>query len=162
MNFKTADLCDQFSDRLQVCEPMFRSFGNRKRFFGRIATVKVWEDNVLVKQAIETEPAGTVIVVDGGGSKRCALLGDRLAAIAVERGIAGLILFGCARDVADLANMDLGVLALASVPLKSKKEGKGERNVPVAFGGVTWRPGEYVYVDEDGVVVSHVQLENTP
>lgn len=159
MDFKTADLCDEYSNQLQISEPLFVSYGNRKRFFGQIATVKVFEDNVLVKQAIETVSAGTVLVVDGGASKRCALLGDRLAAIAVSRGLAGIIINGCARDTADISQMDLGVLALASIPLKSKKEGIGETGVELEFAGVKWIPGQYVYADEDGVVLSETKLE---
>ncbi|PTX60268.1 regulator of ribonuclease activity A [Melghirimyces profundicolus] len=151
---KTADLCDRFHEELQICQPIFQSFGGRQRFSGRIATVKVLEDNVLVREALETIPPGSVLVVDGGGSKNCALMGDRLGGIAVSRGLAGVIINGCVRDSAELSEMDLGVLALAPMPLKSRKEGKGEREVPVEFGGVRWEPGHYVYADEDGVVIS--------
>lgn len=98
MTFKTADLCDEFPDRVSVREPLFESFGAKRRFAGMVATVRVREDNVLVREALETLPAGTVLVVDGGGSKRCALLGDKLAAIAVERNLGGVIVNGCARD----------------------------------------------------------------
>ncbi|GGE09009.1 4-hydroxy-4-methyl-2-oxoglutarate aldolase [Marinithermofilum abyssi] len=156
---KTADLCDHYKGALQVCAPMFRSFGGKRRFAGPITTVKVWEDNVLVRQAIETAPEGSIIIVDGGGSKRCALLGDRLAAIAVSRGIAGMIIHGCVRDTADLAQLDLGVLALDSMPLKSKKEGKGERDLSVRFGGVIWEPGHWAAVDEDGIVLAPHPME---
>ncbi|MDR6226769.1 ribonuclease E activity regulator RraA [Desmospora profundinema] len=151
---RTTDLCDQYSEELDICEPIFTSFGRKRSFSGPIATVRVWEDNVLVRQALETVPAGTVLVVDGGGSRRCALMGDRLAAIGVERGLSGVIIYGCVRDSADLATMDLGILALAPMPLKSIKEGKGERDIPVQFGGTTWIPGHYVYADEDGVIVA--------
>ncbi|MGI6127480.1 MAG: ribonuclease E activity regulator RraA [Planifilum sp.] len=153
MDFKTTDLCDQFSSQAAACEDLFTSFGGKKRFSGPIATVRVFEDNVLVRKMIETIPAGTVLVVDGGGSKRCALLGDRLAAIALERGIAGFIIHGCVRDTAELARMDIGVLALGKVPLRSRKEGKGVIGEPVRFAGVDWIPGHHVYVDEDGVVL---------
>ncbi|WP_018131445.1 ribonuclease E activity regulator RraA [Effusibacillus pohliae] len=154
MGFKTADLCDQYHQELQICEISFVSYGGKARFSGPIATVEVLDDNVLVRQAIETVPPGSVLVVDGGGSRRCALLGDQLAALAQQRGLSGVILNGCARDVADLAKLQLGVLALGSMPLKSRKEGKGKRDVVLKFGGVEWVPGHYAYADEDGVVIS--------
>lgn len=154
MSFKTADLCDQFHEELQICEIPMISYGGKKRFSGPIATVHVLNDNVLVRQAIETVEPGTVLVVDGGGSRRCALLGDQLAALAASRGLAGVIINGCARDVADIAELPLGVMALGSMPLKSKKEGKGSRDIVLRFGGVEWTPGHYVYADEDGIVVS--------
>jgi regulator of ribonuclease activity A len=154
MSLATTDLCDQYAKQLQVCADLFQSYGKRKAFHGPICTVKVWEDNVLLKKALETIPAGSVLVVDGGGSKNCALMGDNLANIAVERGLAGIIVNGCVRDIAALGALDVGVLALAKNPLRSGKEGKGESNIPVTFGGVNWTPGHYAYVDEDGVVVA--------
>lgn len=138
---------------------MFRSFGGKQQFSGPIATVKVFEDNVLVREALETVPEGSVLVVDGGGSKQCALMGDRLGEIAVSRGLAGVIINGCVRDSAELSQMEIGVMALAPMPLKSRKEGKGDRDIPVTFGGVNWEPGHYVYADEDGIVVSPRALE---
>ena len=154
MTIKTADLCDAYSESIHVCEPLFRSYGKKQCFYGRIATLKVLDDNVLVKKALETLPAGTVLVVDGGGSMRCALLGDNLAAIAAARQLAGIIINGCVRDVAELKEIELGIFALASMPKKSKKEGKGEENRPLSFGGIEWYPNHYVYADEDGVIVS--------
>ncbi|SFJ31229.1 ribonuclease E activity regulator RraA [Thermoflavimicrobium dichotomicum] len=155
---KTTDLCDAFLEKLQVSEDLFQSFGKKKSFHGPIHTVQVYEDNVLVRQALETIPAGSVLVVDGGGSKKCALLGDRLAEIAVERGIQGVIVYGCVRDTKELAELDLGVMALGKSPVKSKKDGKGKRDVTVRFAGVEWIPGHYVYVDEDGIVLSAENL----
>jgi len=158
MSFKTTDLCDEFSSELAICKQEFQSYGGKQAFSGPISTVKVLEDNVLVKQSLETIPKGHVLVVDGGGSNNCALLGDRLAGIAVNRGLAGIIVYGCVRDTADLAHMDVGVLALRSNPLKSKKAGKGDTDIAVSFGEVEWKPGNYVYVDEDGVIVSERAL----
>jgi regulator of ribonuclease activity A len=155
---KTADLCDSFHRELNICEIDFRSYGGRKQFYGPIATVEVFEDNVLVRQAIETVPPGTVLIVDGGGSRRCALLGDRLAALGVSRGLAGFIIHGCVRDVAELAALDVGILALGSTPWKSRKDGSGRRDTVLRFGGVEWAPGHYVYADEDGVVIAPRQL----
>jgi regulator of ribonuclease activity A len=158
MSFRTADLCDDFSNELEVCALEFKSYGKKTSFYGPIYTVKVFEDNVLVKEALEDIPAGSVLVVDGGGSKRCALLGDRLGEIAQSRGLAGVIINGCVRDSAELKDLDVGIFAIGSNPLKSKKEGKGERNVPVAFGEVEWAPGKFAYADEDGVIVSNRML----
>lgn len=154
MSWKTADLYDAHEQEVQICQPLFRSFGGRGNFCGPIATVQVWEDNVLVKEAIETVPSGTVLVVDGGGSTRCALLGDNLAAKAVERGLSGFIIYGCVRDTAELAKMPIGIFAVASNPRKSVKQGKGHRDIPLSFGGVLWQPGHWVYADEDGVLVA--------
>lgn len=155
---KTADLCDQYLEKLQVCQLSLYSYGGKKEFTGPIATVDVFEDNVLVREALETVPAGTVLVVDGKGSRNCALLGDRLAQIACERGLAGVIINGCIRDSAEIAAMPLGVMAIGTCPVKSKKEGKGSRDAVLEFGGVRWEPGTYVYADSDGIVVSQTKL----
>lgn len=158
MTIKTADLCDDYSNELQIIGSAFRSYGKRTSFSGPIETVKVFEDNVLVKGALETIPAGSVLVVDGGGSFRCALLGDRLGEIAQERGLAGIIINGCVRDSAELAQLDVGIFALGTNPLKSKKEGKGEQNISLSFLSANWNPGDYVYADEDGVVIAERKL----
>lgn len=154
MSFKTADLCDEHSDNLQICEPGFSSFGGRSRFYGPIATIKCFEDNSLVREAVGEEGRGRVLVVDGGGSRRCAMLGDLLAKKAVDNGWAGVIMNGLIRDSADIAKMDLGVMALGTHPLKSVKKGVGERDVSVRFAGVVFTPGKFVYADEDGIVCS--------
>ncbi|CAM3099869.1 ribonuclease E activity regulator RraA [Filibacter tadaridae] len=159
MTIKTADLCDDFASELTVCSLDMKSFGKHKRFAGPVATVRVFEDNVLVKEALETIPAGYVLVVDGGGSTRCALMGDRLGAIAEDRKLAGVIINGCVRDTVDLGSQEIGVVALGSNPLKSVKEGKGQRDVLLDFGDVQWKPGNYVYADEDGIVVAQRKLD---
>lgn len=158
MNLKTTDLCDDSPEKISVCEPILHSFGGKRRFSGEISTVEVREDNVLVKKALETLPPGTVLVVDGGGSKKCALLGDKLARIAVERNLGGVVINGCVRDSAELAEMEIGVLALAAHPRRSEKRGEGAANIPVEFGGIAWTPGAYAYADEDGIVVSAEEL----
>ena len=158
MEFKNADLCDVHAAKVEVCQAEFKSYGKKPKFYGPIATVKAFEDNVLVLEALETIPAGHVLVVDGGGSKRCALMGDRLAKIAQDRGLAGVIINGCVRDTEDLIHMEIGILALGSNPLKSKKEGKGERQVTVSFGGIQWQPGWHVYADQDGILLSEERL----
>lgn len=154
MDFQTADLCDKYEDQLQVCQPMFRSYGGRKRFGGQIATLKLFEDNSLVRKALESPGNGKVLVVDGGASMRRALVGDQLALLGVKNGWAGVIVYGCIRDSAAIGGMDIGVFALGTHPLKTVKRNEGQCDVPVSFGGVTFVPGEYVYADEDGVVVS--------
>ncbi len=158
MTPKTADICDEFPEKVSVCEPLFTSYGSLARFSGPISTVKVYEDNVLVREALEDLPAGTVLVVDGGGSKRCALLGDKLASIAASRNLAGIIVNGCVRDSAELSGIEVGILALATHPLRSGKAGSGERDVPVEFSGVTWTTGHHAYTDEDGVVLTAERL----
>jgi len=159
MTFKTADLFDEHGLELQVVEPMFRSFGGRVSFCGEVSTVKTHEDNSRVREAVAEPGGGRVLVVDGGGSLRCALVGDLLGAKAVENGWSGLIVWGCVRDTAELGKLDLGCLALAPNPAKSIKRDAGVRDVAVSLGGVTIRPGQFVYVDEDGVVVSERDLE---
>jgi regulator of ribonuclease activity A len=150
----TADLCDEHGDELQICEPVFHAYGGRHAFSGPISTVRCFEDNSRVKEAVESPGAGHVLVVDGGGSRRRALFGDKLGSAAVRNGWAGVIIHGCIRDSAELGRMDLGIRALGTMPLRSEKRGEGERDVPVRFAGVTFRPGEHVYVDEDGVIVA--------
>jgi regulator of ribonuclease activity A len=154
----TADLCDDHGDRVQVCEPIFHAFGGRSAFHGSISTVRCFEDNSRVKEAVESPGEGRVLVVDGGGSRRRALLGDKLGLAAVSNGWAGVIIHGCIRDSAELGRMALGIRALGTMPLRSDKRGEGARDVPVRFAGVTFRPGEFTYVDEDGVIVSATTL----
>lgn len=158
MGISTADLCDEHPGIPRVCEPLFRSFGARQSFGGPLRTVRVYEDNVLVQQALDDIETGSVLVVDGGGSFRCALLGDRLAEVAASRDIEGVIVYGCVRDAAELAKTEVGILALAAHPRKSRKNGEGERDVTVEFGGVRFAPGEYVYADADGVIVADRNL----
>lgn len=154
MSFKTADLCDEHGDRLQVCEPLFRDYGGIKRFSGPVSTIKCFEDNSLVREALEQPGDGRVLVVDAGGSSRCAMLGDMLAQAAVANGWTGVVMYGFIRDSAEIGGMALGVKALGTLPLKSVKRGIGERDAVVRFGGVTFAPGDYVYADEDGLVCS--------
>ncbi|MGW8192869.1 MAG: ribonuclease E activity regulator RraA [Desulforhopalus sp.] len=150
---KTADLYDVYEETLQVCEPLFRHFGGRQTFHGQIATVKCFEDNSLVSKRLGEPGEGRVLVVDAGGSLRCAMLGDMLAQKGVDNGWAGVLLFGCIRDSEDIGGMPLGVLALAANPRKSIKKGVGEPDIAVTFAGVTFTPGEWLYADPDGVVV---------
>jgi regulator of ribonuclease activity A len=154
MNLLTTDLCDAHEDKVRVVEPMFASFGGRSAFHGRIATLKLFEDNSLVRKALESPADGRILVIDGGGSLRRALVGDQLAALAVKNGWAGIVVYGCIRDSRAISEMDIGVLAITTHPMKTLKKNTGEANIPVTFGGVTFTPGEWLYADEDGVIVS--------
>jgi regulator of ribonuclease activity A len=150
----TPDLCDRYGDRVQVAEPLFRDFGGRVAFAGEIETLRVMDDNALVGRVLEGEGRGRVLVVDGQGSRRCALIGGRLAALASANGWAGIIVHGCVRDVAEIAAASLGVKALAACPRAPGKTGAGERGAPVTFAGVIFTPGHRVWGDEDGLVVA--------
>jgi regulator of ribonuclease activity A len=155
-DFATCDLCDAHGadPGLRVLPPTFASYGGRVRFCGPVSTVKCFEDNSLVRAAVEGPGQGRVLVVDGGGSKRRALLGGKLAALAVSNGWAGVVVDGCVRDVAELAAADLGVRALACQPMPPVKRGEGQRDVAVQVQGVWVRPGDWLYADADGVLVS--------
>ena len=150
----TTDLCDNHAATVAVAAPVFRSFGGRRRFEGGIATIRCFEDNSLVRERLAEAGGGRVLVVDGGGSLKCALVGDQLGALGVKNGWAGVVVHGCVRDTAALGTMDLGVLALAAHPLKSVKRGVGERDVVVRFAGAAFPPGAHLYADEDGVIVA--------
>ncbi|WP_434681216.1 ribonuclease E activity regulator RraA [Pseudomonas sp. R1-18] len=154
MHYVTPDLCDAYPELVQAVEPMFSNFGGRDSFGGQIVTIKCHEDNSRVKEQVALDGTGKVLVVDGGGSLRCALLGDMLAEQAAKNGWEGVLIYGCIRDVDVIAQTDIGVQALASHPKKTEKRGIGDLNVPVTFGGVTFKPGDYLYADNNGVIIS--------
>jgi regulator of ribonuclease activity A len=154
----TAELCDEFAPSLRVVEPVFQDFGALTQFAGSIETVRVFEDNSLVAEILETAGRDRVLVVDGGGSLRCALVGGRLAALAQRNGWSGLIVNGCIRDSAETRLLQIGIRALNTSPMKSAKTGAGQRGVPVSFAGVTFTPGHFVYADEDGILVARHNL----
>lgn len=153
MGYATADLVDRFEAVIQSCAVQFRDLGGRPRFHGPIRTVRCHEDNARLKSMLSTPGDGAVLVIDGGGSLRTALVGDVIAGLAVKNGWAGLVVHGPIRDSAAIATLDLGIKALGTNPLKSGKTGAGETDVPVSFGGCTFTPGHWLYADEDGVVV---------
>lgn len=153
MDFKTADLYDAHGAELHVALPGLRHYGGRTRFAGPICTVKVFEDNQLVREQIDEPGAGRVIVVDGGASLRSALVGDVLAKRALDNGYAGFVINGCVRDTVECARMAIGLMALAANPTRPQKKGFGERGIPLAFAGVKFTPGEWLYADEDGIVL---------
>ena len=162
MTFKTPDLCDEFETELgktvRVVAPMFQCYGGRSSFSGEIVTLKIFEDNSLVREAFADNGKGKVLVIDGGGSLRCALVGDQLAILAQGNAWEGIVVYGCIRDSVDIGRLDIGVRALDTHPMKSIKKGAGDRDLAVSFGGVTFRPGEWIYVDDDGIVVSRQPL----
>lgn len=153
------DICDQYIDNVAVCEPVFRDYGGKHRFCGAIVTIKCFEDNSLLAEAVRQPGLGRVIVVDGGGSLRRALLGDLLAAAAVANGWQGLVINGCVRDVEILATLDLGVKALAACPVRTDKRGEGQRDVPLRFAGVLMEPGHFLYADANGIIVTKQKLD---
>ncbi|MGY1410460.1 ribonuclease E activity regulator RraA [Luteimonas sp. A611] len=149
----TCDLCDQYEDRVRVLELPLRDYGGRTAFAGLVSTVKALEDNSLVREAVAEPGEGRVLVIDGGGSLRRAMLGDMLAEKAVASGWSGVLVHGAIRDSAAIGVLDLGVKALATCPRKTDKLGQGLRDVPVAFGGLVIAPGQWLAADEDGVVL---------
>jgi regulator of ribonuclease activity A len=149
----TADILDQYRDQAFVCTLDLQQFGGVRSFQGSISTVRCHEDNVLVRQRVSEPGAGRILVVDGGGSLRVALLGDTVAGTARDNGWAGIVVHGCVRDVGSLAELDLGIKAIRACPRPSKKDGAGELDVPVTFGEVTFSPGATLYSDDDGIVV---------
>lgn len=161
--FATCDFCDahknDISGGFRVLPPVFRDFGAVRRFSGPVATVKCFEDNSLVKAAVDSPGNGQVLVVDGGGSLRRALLGGNLGAAAARNGWAGVVIDGCVRDVDELATQQLGIRALASMPLPTEKRNEGQKDVAVHIQGVWVLPGEWLYADQDGMVVSATKLD---
>lgn len=158
MSFTTADLYDAHGDALDVLEIPLLDLGGRPRFSGRIATLKTYEDNTRVRQRLSEPGEGRVLVIDGAGSLRYALVGDQLGRLAVENGWSGIVVFGAVRDAAVLRTLDLGVRALGTCPRKTDKRDEGLAEVVVRFGGASFRPDAHIYVDEDGVVVASQNL----
>ena len=161
-DFATCDLLDNNESKpelgLRVVEPMFKAYGKHSKFCGQVDTLKVFEDNTLVREALASPGNGRVLVIDGGGSKRCALVGDQLGALGVKNGWAGIVVWGCIRDSVVINQQAIGVRALDTHPLKSIKKGAGDRGIAITFGGITFVPGDWLYADEDGVIVSRQSL----
>lgn len=169
-SFATCDLCDACKNdstgAFQVLPPVFRDFGAVRKFCGPVVTVKCFEDNSLVKTTVdsvgfEETPlgrVGKVLVIDGGGSLRRALLGGNLGAAAAKNGWAGVVIDGCVRDVTELAALEVGIRALASMPLPTEKRNEGQKDIAVQIQGVWVRPGDWLYADEDGMVLSARRL----
>jgi regulator of ribonuclease activity A len=149
----TADLYDEHGEALDSCDTQFRQFGARRSFHGVVSTVLVHDENLLVKAAVAEPGSGRVLVIDGGGSGHSALLGDNMAKVALDNGWAGIIVHGAVRDTVELASLDIGIKAVGTNPRRSHKIGTGRRDVPVGFGGATFRPGDQIVSDDDGIVI---------
>lgn len=158
MKFATADLCDDHEDSISVAQPLFRDFGGNTSFCGKISTIKCLEDNSLVRETLKSPGAGQVLVVDAGGSTRRALVGDSLAQAGADNNWAGILVYGCIRDSGVIATISIGCKAIATLPMKTDKKGIGEKDVRVHFADVDFIPGQYIYADEDGVIVSPKNL----
>ncbi len=152
--FATADLVDAHEGSVQICDLQLRNFGGRARFHGPIRTVRCHQDNALIKSALSQPGKGAVLVIDGGGSLHCALVGDVIAGLGVANGWSGIIVNGAIRDTIAMARLDFGVKALGANPRRSTKTGSGALDIPVGFGGVIFAPGASVYSDDDGIVLS--------
>ncbi|NQZ30350.1 MAG: putative 4-hydroxy-4-methyl-2-oxoglutarate aldolase [Oceanospirillaceae bacterium] len=153
------EICDIHADTVRILTPMLQNFGAKDTFYGEIVTLKTFEDNSKIREQVALDGTGKVLVVDGGGSMRHAMLGDLLAKKAADNGWSGIIIHGCIRDVNAIAEIGLGVQALGVHPLKTDKRGLGDVNVPINFGGVSFHPGEYVYADNNGVLVSKEPID---
>jgi regulator of ribonuclease activity A len=163
MSFATTDLCDDNAELLDsgalaVLPPVFQCYGQHTRFSGPAVTLKVFEDNALVRSTLEQPGGGQVLVIDGGGSMRRALVGGQLGLLAQNNGWAGIVVYGCIRDTDEINACATGVRALGAHPQKSAKKGVGDTNVQVQLAGVTVRPGDWIYADADGVLVSRSKL----
>ena len=163
MSFATTDICDANEDlilkgQLRVCAPVFKAYGGLSKFQGAVVTLKVFEDNTWVRTLLDEPGQGRVLVIDGGGSTRCALVGGNLGVLAEKNGWAGILVNGCVRDTLELAACKVGIRALAAHPQKSVKRNVGERDLVIDLAGTTVKPGDMIYVDEDGVLISDQAL----
>lgn len=161
MEYNTSALCDIYLDQVDVVEPMFSNFGGCASFVGQVTTIKCFEDNGLIRETLEQDGLGRVLLIDGGGSLRRALVDAELAAIAEENEWEGIVVYGCVREVDELEDMSIGIQALASIPVGAPAQGIGEVDVPVNFGGVTFLPEDYLYADNTGIILSQEPLNTT-
>ncbi|NUY55305.1 ribonuclease E activity regulator RraA [Salinivibrio sp. MA351] len=161
MEYNTSELCDMYLDQVDVVEPMFSSYGGRSSFGGQITTVKCFEDTGLIREMAEQDGEQRIMLIDGGGSLRRALIDGEIAQLAADNDWAGMIVYGCVRDVDTIDEIDIGIQALASIPVGADEQGTGETDVPVNFGGVTFLPDDHVYADTTGVILSPDPLSIT-
>ena len=155
------DLCDEHADKINLLESLFKDYGARRTFWGQVVTVRCYEDNSKVRELLATPGTGKVLVVDGGGLIRRALMGDQVAETAVNNGWEGVVIHGAIRDAATISGMDLGVKAVATCPIKTEKRDLGDIDVPVSFAGVTIHSGDYIYADINGILVSREPLTHS-
>ncbi|KDM90627.1 ribonuclease E activity regulator RraA [Photobacterium galatheae] len=159
MEYNTSELCDIYLDQVDVVEPMFSSYGGRSSFGGQVTTVKCFEDNGLLHTVLAESGVGRVLLIDGGGSLRRALIDAELAQLAVQNEWEGIIVYGCVRHVDELDELDIGIQAMASIPVGADRQGSGEVDIAVNFGGVTFLPEDHLYADTTGVILSPEPLD---
>ncbi|GHY12974.1 s-adenosylmethionine:2-demethylmenaquinone methyltransferase [Vibrio cholerae] len=158
MEYNTSALCDIYLDQVDVVEPMFSNFGGCASFAGQITTIKCYEDNGLIRETLEQDGLGRILLIDGGGSLRRALIDAELAALAEENEWEGIVVYGSVREVDELEEMSIGIQAIASIPVGATSQGIGEVDIPVNFGGVTFLPEDYLYADNTGIIISQEPL----
>jgi regulator of ribonuclease activity A len=158
MSYHTADLWDAHSDELTLLNISLNSYGKTEKFHGTVVTLKVYEDNSLVKKELQTNGKGKVLVVDGGGSKRCALMGDNLAQLVIDNQWSGVIVYGCIRDSLQINRMDVGIKAVGTCPIKSNKRNEGIKGQDLIIEGTRIQNDDYIYVDSDGILISNKML----
>ncbi|PHX04807.1 ribonuclease E activity regulator RraA [Vibrio splendidus] len=159
MEYNTSALCDIYLDQVDVVEPMFSNFGGRASFAGQITTLKCFEDNALIRSVLEQDGLGRVLLIDGGGSLRKALIDAEIALLVEDNEWEGIVVYGCVREVDELEDMNIGIQALASIPVGASQAGVGELDVPVNFGSVTFLPEDYLYADNTGIILSAEPLD---
>ncbi len=159
MFIDTSELCDLYAEQVDVVEPIFSSFGGVSNFYGKVTTVKCFESNGLIAEVLEENGEGRVLVVDGGGAVRRGLIDAELAQLAVDNGWEGIIVYGAVRQIQQLENLDIGIHALAPIPVSADESSAGESDVPVNFGGVTFFPEDYIYTDLTGIILSQEPLD---
>ena len=159
MFIDTSELCDLYAEQVDVVEPIFSSFGGVSNFYGKVTTVKCFESNGLIAEVLEENGEGRVLVIDGGGAVRRGLIDVELAQLAVDNGWEGIIVYGAVRQIQQLENLDIGIHALAPIPVSADESSAGESDVPVNFGGVTFFPEDYIYADLTGIILSQEVLD---
>lgn len=159
MFIDTSELCDLYAEQVDVVEPIFSSFGGVSNFYGKITTVKCFESNGLIAEVLEENGEGRVLVIDGGGAVRRGLIDAELAQLAVDNGWEGIIVYGAVRQIQQLENLDIGIHALAPIPVSADESSAGESDIPVNFGGVTFFPEDYIYADLTGIILSQEPLD---
>lgn len=160
MEYNTSALCDIYFDQIDVVEPMFSNFGGCASFAGQITIIKCFEDNGIIRSILQEDGEGRVLLIDGGGSLRRALIDAEIAALAEENNWEGLVVYGCVREVDELEDMSIGIQALASIPVGAVSQEVGEVDIPVNFGGVTFVPDDYLYADNTGIIISQEALDS--
>ena len=159
MFIDTSELCDLYAEQVDVVEPIFSSFGGVSHFYGKVTTVKCFESNGLIAEVLEENGEGRVLVIDGGGAVRRGLIDAELAQLAVDNGWEGIIVYGAVRQIQQLENLDIGIHALAPIPVSADESSAGESDIPVNFGGVTFFPEDYIYADLTGIILSPEPLD---